>query len=380
MAGSGSSTTNPRTHPSAGPVTGTGRLKARLSLTLTASAVLILTLACLGRAATVPPISWSGDGRRVVLADRLSEGYGVYIFDTEGRRSSFIPFSYPVVAIKWPVSDRPIVLLARHTNGKYYLWTANPFGIIRRISARPVYVHPGPSANFFAVSPDCEQAAFASSTGGNVDIWKVGIDLGADQRLTDSRGKDFDPVWSPDGRWIAFTSDRGGTLGIWLMSSGGRPVRKLVDGPGREQHATWSPDSQRIAFLSSGSEPGIYAVGLSGGALRPIAVGGRNYFAPIWSSTGKWLAFSYGSNPTNIFTTPIGKAQGRGPYYQISFDRGNSVVTSLRSAAWSPGKDQLAFCTYEDGRLSIQIASLSEKLGPVLKNIYSAPAVRIKRD
>ena len=326
----------------------------------------------------VPPTAWSGSGHKIVAAAEFDDGYGLYVFDIEGRGGGFIPFQHRILAMKWASKDGPLCLLARHANGRHYLWLANPSGIIKRLSERPVYVYDTPSANLFDWSPDCRHVVFASDTGGNVDLWRVEIEYGWEKRLTHAKSKDFSPAWSPNGKWITFCSERGGTRGIWILPADAGPARKVTDGPEDEEHPAWSPGSDRICFLAKGRREGIYTVAVLGGGRKPIAIGGRNYAAPVWSSTGKWISFVYGNNAANIFCTPVKKAKGWGPYFQTTFDQGQQVSTGLRVPAWSPARDQLVYATLDEGRLSIRVASLSEDHGAAWRNVYTAPRERLK--
>ncbi len=343
---------------------------------LAATILLFLTSATWSAPVEVPPAAWSGDGHEVGVAASLHRGYGIHIFNTEGRACGFIAFKHPILAMKWPSSEGPLCLLARYTDGQHYLWLANPSGVIKQLCKRPVYVPSTPSGNLFDWSPDRRYVVFASDTGANVDLWHVQIEHGWEKRLTDSESKDFSPAWSPDGQRIAFCSERGGTRGIWIIPAGGGSARKVVDGPDDEEHPAWSPESNEISFLAKGKNEGIYTAAISGARRKPISVGGRDYAAPIWSSTGKWISFAYGKNPGNLFCTPVKKAKGWGPYYQTTFDRAKGVAAQLRVPAWSPVRDQLVYATLEGGALSVRVANLSEVHGPVWRNVYTDSRAR----
>lgn len=337
-------------------------------------AVILFVLSALAsRAATVstPPTGWSGDGAKIVLAANLADGKGVYILDPEGRKLENIPFANEVLALKWRNKDEAMCILGRQSDGRCYLWLANPTGIIARLSNRPVYIGDMPSANLFDCSPDGRYVIFPSGSGANVDLWRADTETHTEKQLTNAKGRDMSPAWSPNGRLIAFESERGGTRGIWVMSPDGGSVRRIADGPDGEQAPSWSPTSDSVAYLVKGKSEGIYVSPVSGGKSRPIAIGGKSYAAPVWSSTGKWIAFIYGKNPANIYCTPVEKARGWGPYYQTTFDRSKDTLTALRAPNWSPACDQLVFTTFEDGRLSVRLANMSTSYGAVYREVYT---------
>lgn len=332
--------------------------------------VILLVQASTAAELSTTPAAWSPDGRRIVVAAKLVDGYGVYLLDSEGRKHDFIPFEHEILAFKWANIEEAMCILARHRDGRCFLWLANPTGIIERVSNRPVYVGDSPSGNHFDCSPDGRYVVFASSTGGNVDLWRADIEGGPEKQLTTSGGRDFSPAWSPNGKLIAFSSERGGTAGIWVMNPDGGSARKVADGPDKEIHPTWSPKGDTIAYLVKGKSEGIYAVSVSGGRSRPIAIGGKDYAAPVWSSTGRWIAFVYGSSPANLFCTLTEKAEGWGPYFQATFDRGKGIGTDLRAPVWSPTCDQLIFTTFEKGRMSVRLANMLSKYGADCRDVY----------
>ncbi|MDI6827884.1 MAG: hypothetical protein QME62_05295 [Armatimonadota bacterium] len=337
--------------------------------------VILLFLAIAASAAaavSIPPVVWSGDGAKIAIGGRINGEYGIHIFNPDSRRGEFIKFQNEIIAMKWLASDQPIAVLARQSDGRCYIWLLNISGIIKRLSNRSVYVPQKASPNLFSLSPDGTAIIFASSSGGSVNLYRVQIDSGREQKLTNG-SLDFEPAYSPDGSRIAFTSKKGNSFGIYILSIASGSSRCVIDTSDDEMNPTWSPDGSRLAFLRTGKRTGIFTISTSGSELRPIAVGGRNYRTPVWSSTGKWIGFVYGKEPANIFVTSVSKSVGFGPHFQTSFDRSDNVSTLLRVPTWSPNHDRLVYATYENGVLSIRIATLSEKSGPAISYIYTAP-------
>jgi hypothetical protein len=86
-------------------------------------------------------------------------------------------------------------------------------------------------------------------TGGNWDVYLVGIGGGNPQRLTADPAQDGLATFSPGGGTIAFLSDRSGAWAIWLMQRNGTSPVKIHDLPGGggygpgwyEERLTWGP-------------------------------------------------------------------------------------------------------------------------------------------
>jgi len=75
-------------------------------------------------------------------------------------------------------------------------------------------------------SPGGARIAFASQSGGQVDIWTIPSRGGEATRLTNDPFVDWSPVWSADGGTVYFGSDREGSFGLWKVAideASGRP-------------------------------------------------------------------------------------------------------------------------------------------------------------
>ena len=140
-----------------------------------------------------------------------------------------------------------------------------------------------------AVSPDGERVAFAALG----DLWVVGMEGGAPERLTDDRWADTDPAWSPDGSSLVWASDREGTLDLWLRDLGSGRERRLTSGGGTETAPVWSPDGSRLAFVQSGGEqPGVKLLDVESGTVTLVRGGLNDPGRPTWSPDGRRLAVS----------------------------------------------------------------------------------------
>lgn len=104
-------------------------------------------------------------------------------------------------------------------------------------------------------SPDGQQLVFASTRGGNFDIYLMPAAVSDKPgsgilQLTDSESLDTHPCWSPDGRQIAFTSLRDGNYEVYLMRADGSNQRRLTDHPDRDDLPCWHPDGKHVLTVS----------------------------------------------------------------------------------------------------------------------------------
>jgi len=82
------------------------------------------------------------------------------------------------------------------------------------------------------------------------DLWKIGIQGGAAQRLTSHPGTEQDAVFSPDGQSLAFIAEYEGPNEVYTMpASGGLPTRHTFDGS-EPAIVGWTPDN-RILYRTT---------------------------------------------------------------------------------------------------------------------------------
>src|SRR5882724_8256745 len=73
---------------------------------------------------------------------------------------------------------------------------------------------------FHGWSPDGKWLAFVGQREGKFTLFRVPVEGGAEQRLTE-KGYDDGPEYSPDGKWIYFNSNRSGGWDIWRIPPDG---------------------------------------------------------------------------------------------------------------------------------------------------------------
>lgn len=169
-------------------------------------------------------------------------------------------------------------------------------GTPRRITENvPSYWH--------GISPDGRTLAYCAERGGDWDIWTIGINGGAETRLTDGRGASDGPDYTPDGRWIWFNSNRSGTMQLWRLHPDGSGLEQMTD----DRRVNWfphpSPDGSCVLYLAYETgveghprdrEVELRLMAPDGDDIRTIArlFGGQGSInVPCWAPEGDRFAF-----------------------------------------------------------------------------------------
>ncbi len=274
----------------------------------------------------VPPVSWTPDGKTLILADTCVPGGG-----------------------------RSIVVFSMDTGTKHCLVG---------VSKDEEIGDSGP-----VISPDGKTVAFVRAQISGTDLYTVPVAGGTPNRLTtDGKTMDetFTPMWTADGRFICFNSTRSGTERTWRIPAGGGAVEPETTYPGVgalspdgsrlvylgpsafSGSSVWrtelageggvvvgkqqllpdsafdyaprpSPDGRQIVFESerSGIDQ-IWKSNADGSDLRKLTSLSGNAGAPQWSADGKWIVFDYlpeNQNHRQIFAMD---AEGRNLHTVVS--------------------------------------------------------------
>ena len=104
------------------------------------------------------------------------------------------------------------------------------------------------------VSPGGDRIAFTLRTTdleanrGRTDIWLVGLDGSGLRRMTAHEASDFEPRWSPDGEHLYFLSTRSGSSQVWRIALDGGEAEPVTDLPLDVSNLVLSPTGGGIAF------------------------------------------------------------------------------------------------------------------------------------
>lgn len=124
-------------------------------------------------------------------------------------------------------------------------------------SSHPFSVHDMLAMNRISdpqVSPDGDLVVFTvrktdlEANKGSTDLWLGGADGTGLRRLTSHPSSDHSPCWTPDGDCILFLSSRFGSSQVWRICVDGGEAQQVTDLPLDVSNLIISPDGKHIAF------------------------------------------------------------------------------------------------------------------------------------
>ncbi|HMC61530.1 MAG TPA: S9 family peptidase, partial [Candidatus Solibacter sp.] len=188
------------------------------------------------------------------------------------------------------------------------------------------------SANAPSFSPDSAWVFFASERSGKRNLYRIPVDGGEAEQITNWTGTLGAYLVSPNGKWLAFAAREPDTeedrakrekrdlrvidenphnQSLWMVpvepnvepnAEGKRPVKKVAAGPYHVGAFDWSPDSRRIAYetrptpdANDGRLADIYEVEVETGNVRPVAATAASESQPRYSPDGRYLAYVRGN-------------------------------------------------------------------------------------
>ena len=248
--------------------------------------------------------SWSPDGKRIVFSsDRDGHvdangwlTYEIYVMDADGgnlRKLTNHPDrdSSP----SWSPNGRRIAFMSmRDKKVKNFIPTYEIYVMDADGSNPQNLTNDLNDDRYPSWSPDGERIIFVSERDGHFrgevgitsEIYVMDADGQNEQRLTNNRRYDSDPVWSPDGKRIAFSSDRKGdfeNFEIYVMDADGRNEQKLTNNRGYDESPSWSPDNKKILFHSErDGNWDIYVMDADGDNLQNLTNNRHSDVNPAW--------------------------------------------------------------------------------------------------
>ena len=221
------------------------------------------------------------------------------------------------------------------------------------------------SATSPTFSPDSEYVYFLSRRSGELNIWRISIEGGEAQSITNWEGSIGSHQVSPDGKWIAFlgrkkdveleraklekrdfhvVDEKPQRHYLWVIPAApevkDREPKRVLE---REIHVAdfdWSPDSSRILFEhwprpdpDYWLQSDISELDVENRNVRPIAVNEVSERSPKYSPDGKKMAYVRSSHVKNWARegrlVVMNRANGEPktmPLTQDEFGRGSNLL------------------------------------------------------
>jgi dipeptidyl aminopeptidase/acylaminoacyl peptidase len=222
------------------------------------------------------PLAWSPDSRRIAYISATEER-------VDYRESN--DASDPRVIDRLQYKSRT----SFSDNRRTHVWiTTVDRPEPRQLTSGKFYDHA------LSFSPRGNEILFLSNheadpdANNNSDIFGVDVN-GQVRQITETRGCEYEPVWSPDGDSIAYTATRRDVTTIdsvaedthvWVMDASGSNRRELnADHDRRARNPRWL-DSRNVLFLAGDhGQTLLYRVAIDGGRTR-LALEGPYFAVP----------------------------------------------------------------------------------------------------
>ena len=207
-------------------------------------------------------------------------------------------------------------------------------GTARMSGAQPVTTG-SQEIEAFDISADGRWLLFDSDRSGSQQLYRMPLQGGDVEQLTNNPELAMGPSLSPDGREIAFHSFRNGVRQIFVMGAeGGAPVQVTHENA-QNRLAHWSPDGRSLAFQKNAQAPShendIVSRDATGhwGTPRTLLSGGE---VPIWAPDGRGVLtlMDKGDSAALVIVPPSGGA------LRPVIQPGGPSPGSTSTWAWSP--------------------------------------------
>jgi TolB protein len=231
---------------------------------------------------TIQP-SISADGSKLAFTSYAKRTPGIVVFSVDPLRD--LHFYNQIASVNSSPTFTP--------DGKQVMYSSSAGGRCCRLflaNLDGTNFHPVTHSSFIDTEPRINpktgsMVAFVSGRSGPQQIYKMNIDGGDIERLTDGTGEASNPSWHPDGEILAFAWTRGfaaGKFNIFVMDVASRSYKQLTHDEGRNENPSWAPDGAHLTFASTrGGRSQIYSMLANGTESQRLTSEGIN-FSPVW--------------------------------------------------------------------------------------------------
>jgi len=142
-------------------------------------------------------------------------------------------------------------------------------------------------------SPDGESITFARGNPRTGAYQIMIMDRSGGDAANIPQISGWDPTWSPDGNQILFASGPESGVQLFVVNREGRGLRQVSNLPAIRGRSDWSPGGASIVTYSGPSwNREIYMMNADGSNARQLTPAGGNSQGPSFSPDGKWVTFT----------------------------------------------------------------------------------------
>ncbi|HMP66269.1 MAG TPA: protein kinase [Pyrinomonadaceae bacterium] len=300
--------------------------------------------------------AFSPDGRHIAFRSSREPG-GIYVMEATGenaRRISDLGYhpSWSPDGRSIAVSTKAVRVHTAHTVPDSELYVIDVAdGTAEKLEA-------GPDAIMPSWSPNGHRIAFwFVEEGKQGELATIPADGGEPVVIASDPATDWNPVWSPDGRYLYFASNRGGNMNLWRVGIDEMTGRETsppqpITTPSRYvRHISFARNGRSIAYVRYESRSNVQAVGFD-------PVSRKISGSPEWVTQGN-------NEVANPDLSPDGtRFVARKPTHTQEdlavFDReGRDLVELLndrfreRGPRWAPDGKSIFFHTDRSGKYQI---------------------------
>ncbi len=245
--------------------------------------------------------------------------------------------------------DGRALLYANMVDGA--IWTSGVSGENPRLLVR---MNAGQFATEIRMSPDSRMVAIAIRFPGGSPYGELGVaDLktGKVRALTRDHDLALSPAWTPDSRSIYFASSRGGTLNIWKIGVDGEGLRQITAGEGDDAELDVSSDGKRLVFATMRLKIGLSQLHRQAkpgdeGITVLATDAALNEFCPAYSPDGTHIAF-FANKLKGDENVSIGVADANGAN-AVQVVRDSRVNLFPR---WSPDGNRIVYLSGDSSEI-----------------------------
>jgi TolB protein len=128
---------------------------------------------------------------------------------------------------------------------------------------------------------------FVSDRGGGPQIYKVGLEGGAPERVTFQGNYNISPTISPDGKTLAYITRQGGAFRVTVQDLVNGTVRTLSDTQ-HDESPSFSPNGRLLVYASRDQGRDVLMTTTLDGRLRTrLLSSGQDMREPAWGPFGR---------------------------------------------------------------------------------------------